>query len=181
MSGERLDPPNPLEKIPAAALLAQPQLLVFHINDNTDDQVLFQAACKKANVPIHWHVAETAERGISYLESLVALSKTQSVRWPDVVILDIVMPGDSGLKVLEFIRAKPELRLMPVVIFTGLPTAARVDEAYSSAPTRFWRSRTTFPTWSNWSLRSTQPGARACGLPCEASKCGEDRKIQQPP
>src|SRR6267378_2886540 len=80
MSGERLDPPNPLEKVPAAALLAQPQLLVFHINDNTDDQVLFQAACKKANVPIHWHVAETAERGISYLESLVALSKTQSVR-----------------------------------------------------------------------------------------------------
>jgi CheY-like chemotaxis protein len=137
MSAERLDPSKPLENVPPAALLARPHLLVFHINDNTDDQVLFQAACKKANVPIHWHVAESAERGISYLESLVALSKSQSVRWPDLVVLDIVMPGDSGLKVLEFIRAKPELRLMPVIIFTGLPTAARVDEAYKLGANSF--------------------------------------------
>ncbi len=137
MASESLDPSKPLENVPPAALLSRPQLLVFHINDNTDDQVLFQAACKKANVPILWHVAESAERGISYLESLVALSKTQSVRWPDLVVLDIVMPGESGLKVLEFIRSKPELRLMPVVIFTGLPTAARVEEAYKLGANSF--------------------------------------------
>jgi DNA-binding response OmpR family regulator len=130
MSRERFDTPKPVENIPPAAFLGKPQLLVFHINDNTDDQVLFQAACKKANVPIQWHVAESATRGISYLQSLLTLSKTQSVRWPDLVILDIVMPGESGLKVLEFIRANAELRLMPVVIFTGMPTAVQVDEAY---------------------------------------------------
>jgi len=130
MSGERIDTSKPLESVPPAAILGRPQLLVFHINDNTDDQVLFQAACKKANVPIQWHVAESAARGISYFESLVTLSKTQSVRWPDLVVLDIVMPAESGLKVLEFIRAKPELRLMPVIIFTGMPTAIQVDEAY---------------------------------------------------
>jgi len=129
MSRERFDTPKPLESVPAA-ILTRPHLLVFHINDNTDDQVLFQAACKKANVPIQWHVAESAARGISYLESLLALSKTQSVRWPDLVVLDIVMPGESGLKVLEFIRSNTELRLMPVVIFTGMPTANQVDEAY---------------------------------------------------
>jgi CheY-like chemotaxis protein len=66
----------------------------------------------------------------SYLESLVTLSRTQSVRWPDLVVLDIVMPGENGLKVLEHIRSRPELRPLPVVIFTGLPTELRMEEAY---------------------------------------------------
>jgi hypothetical protein len=43
----------------------RPTLLVFHINDSTDDQVLFQAACKHAQVPFLWHVADSAEKAIS--------------------------------------------------------------------------------------------------------------------
>ena len=113
-----------------AALPLRPPLLVFHINDNTDDQVLFQAACKEADVPFQWHVAESAERGLSYLSSLLALSQTQSVRWPDLVVLDIVMPGASGLKVLEYIRANPRLSPLPVVILTGHASPA-VQEAAS--------------------------------------------------
>jgi len=129
MSSEDVQPSDPLVSgcLPAA-LPPRPPLLVFHINDNTDDQVLFQAACKEADVPFQWHVAESAERGLSYLSSLLALSQTQSVRWPDLVVLDIVMPGASGLKVLEHIRANPRLSPLPVVILTGHPSPA-VQEA----------------------------------------------------
>jgi CheY-like chemotaxis protein len=59
----------------------------------------------------------------AHLPGLLALSQTQSVRWPDLVVLDIVMPGASGLKVLEFIRATPKLSPLPVVILTGHPSA----------------------------------------------------------
>src|SRR5580765_6491234 len=130
MSSEDVQPPNPLvsESLPASLAL-RPPLLVFHINDSTDDQVLFQAACKEANVPFQWHVAESAERGLSYLSSLLALSKTQSVRWPDLVVLDIVMPHASGLKVLEYIRATPKLSPLPVVILTDHPTPAVQESA----------------------------------------------------
>jgi excisionase family DNA binding protein len=38
---------------------------------------------------------------------------------PDVVFLDIVMPGLSGIDVCEHIRAKPELRGTSVVIVSG--------------------------------------------------------------
>src|SRR5438876_10909810 len=87
----------------------KPTLLVFHINDSTDDQVLFQAACKHAKVPFLWHVADSAEKAISYLKSLVELNRTHSVRWPDIVVLDIAMPGESGFTVLEYMKATPEL------------------------------------------------------------------------
>jgi CheY-like chemotaxis protein len=92
---------------------------VLHVNDSTDDQVLFQAACKEAGVPLIWHVADSAEKGISYLETLIRLSKKHDVRWPDLILLDIMMPGHNGFKVLEYIRSTDELNKLPVVIFTG--------------------------------------------------------------
>jgi len=108
----------------------KPTLLVFHINDSTDDQVLFQTACKHARVPFLWHVADSAEKAISYLKSLVTLNQTHAVRWPDIVVLDIAMPGESGLTVLQYMRDTPELRLLPVVIFSGHPEPKLIDEAY---------------------------------------------------
>ncbi len=102
---------------------------VLHVNDSTDDQVLFQAACKEAGVPLIWHVADSAEKGISYLETLVRLSKKHDVRWPDLILLDIVMPGDNGFKVLEYIRATPELNKLPVVVFTGQESSSFQTQA----------------------------------------------------
>jgi CheY-like chemotaxis protein len=108
----------------------QPTLLVLHINDSTDDQVLFQTACKHARVPFAWHVTDSAEKARSYLQTLLKVDRLHSVRWPDLIVLDIVMPGDSGLKVLEYIRSTPELQRLPVVIFSGHGNPALVDEAY---------------------------------------------------
>src|SRR6476646_7884043 len=93
-------------------------LRVLHVNDSTDDQILFQAACQKANVPFNWHVADSAENGISYLKTLVAQSQAVPVCWPDLIVLDVHMPFTSGFEVLKFIRATPQLKQLPVVIFT---------------------------------------------------------------
>ncbi len=38
---------------------------------------------------------------------------------PDLVILDLMMPGASGLEVLSMIRADPERRGLPVIILTA--------------------------------------------------------------
>jgi CheY-like chemotaxis protein len=127
-----------------SALMARPDLLVFHVNDSTDDQVLFQAACKKARVPFQWHVAESAQRGISYLESLVAMSQEHAVRWPDLVVLDIVMPDATGFKVLEYIRGTARLRPLPVVIFTGCSTPERMKQAYDLGANAFHEKPVSF-------------------------------------
>ena len=128
MSINGTDSPSAQPSAPPAA--QGPTLLVLHINDSTDDQVLFQTACKHAKVPFAWHVTDSAEKAKSYLETLLKVDRLHAVRWPDLIVLDIVMPGESGLKVLEFIRATPELQRLPVVIFTGQGNPALIDEAY---------------------------------------------------
>ena len=105
-------------------------LLVLHINDSTDDQVLFQAAARSAGVPIEWHVAESIERGISYFKSLVALGRDHPVRPVDLVLLDLMFHDGSGLAILKHIRETPELRRLPVVILTGMLDPATLKQAY---------------------------------------------------
>jgi putative two-component system response regulator len=48
-----------------------------------------------------------------------ALARCASFQ-PDLVLLDVLMPDVSGLEVCRQIKAKPETRLTPVVLITGL-------------------------------------------------------------
>jgi CheY-like chemotaxis protein len=130
-----------------APLISRPPLLVFHINDSTDDQVLFQTACNTAQVPFHWHVAESAERGISYLDSLINMNRQQSVRWPDLIILDLVLPGLSGLEVLKHIRKVPELQLLPVIILTAHQEPELRDQAFQFGANAFHSKPPDFAGW----------------------------------
>jgi len=117
--------------------LSKRPLFVLHVDDNADDQLLFQAACQQAKVPIEWQVAESTERAISRLPSLLTLSNTPPVPWPDVVVLDIYMPGERGFKVLEYIRSTPELRPMPVVVLTGVNSNESMTQAYALGANSF--------------------------------------------
>jgi two-component system phosphate regulon response regulator PhoB len=59
----------------------------------------------------------TAEGGTEALEAIAA-------ERPDLVLLDLMLPGFSGYEVLAEVRRRPELVDMPVVVLT-----ARKDEA----------------------------------------------------
>ena len=93
---------NESEGKPSSARKAErPTLLVFHVNDRTDDQVLFQTACKMAKVPFVWHVADSSKKALSYLETLVKINREHPAAWPDLVVLDLHMPGGNGFEVLQ--------------------------------------------------------------------------------
>jgi two-component system phosphate regulon response regulator PhoB len=50
---------------------------------------------------------------------------------PDVVILDIMMPGMSGLRVLELWRADPVTAHLPVILLTAKAQEAAVDRGFA--------------------------------------------------
>ena len=104
-------------------------LVLLHVNDSTSDQVIFQAACRAARVPITWHIADSAAKGINYLRTLLTQSKAHEVCWPDLILLDIVMPVENGFSVLKFVRSTPELQRTPVVVFTGFDRDEWREEA----------------------------------------------------
>ena len=56
-----------------------------------------------------------------------ALSLSESFR-PDLIMLDIILPGKSGFEVLEVMRARPGLKV-PVIIISNLGQTADVERA----------------------------------------------------
>lgn len=71
--------------------------------------------------------ASLSERDYSVVEARdgdESLRLARSVR-PDVIILDMVMPGQSGLDVLEALRRDPALAATPVILCTASHTFDR--------------------------------------------------------
>jgi two-component system chemotaxis response regulator CheY len=48
---------------------------------------------------------------------------------PDLIVLDINMPEVSGIDMLEFLRMRSDLRMIPVVMLSSETTDIQVDEA----------------------------------------------------
>ena len=83
---------------------------ILHVEDDDDDADLMSRALSRTGVNhVLIRVADATE-AITYL--------TNQPR-PDLVLLDLKLPRVNGFDVLAFIRAKPELQGLPVIVFTG--------------------------------------------------------------
>ncbi len=72
-------------------------------------------------------VLETELR-LSGYETITTTSGAEAIeivrtQKPDIVLLDVVMPGVTGLEVLQHVR---EFSQVPVIIFTGHPTVIKL-------------------------------------------------------
>jgi CheY-like chemotaxis protein len=53
---------------------------------------------------------------------------------PDLLCLDLVMPGQTGLTLYREIRSSPQLKDLPVLIVTGLSPAGEIASLLSGLP-----------------------------------------------
>ena len=79
--------------------------------------------------------AEMARRALEghhqievFHDSSTALEQLTSRQPPDVLILDWVMPGLSGIDVCEFVRKRPETHQLPVLLLTTNQQTAQIVE-----------------------------------------------------
>lgn len=84
---------------------------ILLVDDSPADVRLTIEALKEAKVSNKIHVAEDGESALEFL-------RTPGRRRPDLIFLDLNLPGIDGREVLEEIKSDPELAIIPVVILT---------------------------------------------------------------
>lgn len=93
------------------------------IEDDPDHAALICAAIGQARA---WCEIQHAASGEAALE---ILSQQKGAK-PDVLLLDVNLPGIGGLQVLEKIKADPRFETLPVVMLTTSNTEADLQTAY---------------------------------------------------
>jgi CheY-like chemotaxis protein len=97
------------------------------IEDNPTDVMIMQEALSSASVHIHLHVAADGVAGLEYLRRTGA--HTDAAR-PDLILLDLNMPGKDGHEILAEIKTDDDLRSIPVVAMTTSQADDDVARAY---------------------------------------------------
>jgi len=96
------------------------------IEDNPADAHLFEVAIREADAGCAVAVARNGEAAIASLTG----SARQDARLPELIVLDLNLPGKSGFEVLEDLKRNPRLRRIPVIIFSSSSHAGDVRRAY---------------------------------------------------
>jgi DNA-binding response OmpR family regulator len=73
---------------------------------------------------------ETAPDGAAALVAVEAAA-------PDIVLLDLDVPGAGGLDVVRRLRADPRHRFLPVIVVTGREDLPAVEQAFAAGATSF--------------------------------------------
>lgn len=97
---------------------------VLVIDDDRDSSEVVVRYLRKAG-----HAARSAADGREALRALVAAV-------PDVIVLDLLMPGMDGVTLLEVVRSYLRWTFVPVVILTACPEDPRLQSLASLGVTR---------------------------------------------
>ena len=57
---------------------------------------------------------------------------------PDLVITDLMMPGQSGIDLVKEIRAMTRTRELPVIVYSAVSEHRYVEQAMSAGATDYW-------------------------------------------
>ena len=65
---------------------------------------------------------------------------------PDGMLVDLMMPGMSGMELVKRIRAMPQFQRVPVICYTNAFVSKLIDEAKAAGATHVFDKSTMTPT-----------------------------------
>lgn len=109
-------------------MCTDPADLILLVDDNVDDVDLTVRALRKSNSARRIAVARDGVEALHFLFGTGAFAARDASDLPTVVLVDLTLPGLSGLELIRRIRADRRTASVPVVIFTGsTDERARLD------------------------------------------------------
>lgn len=71
--------------------------------------------------------ADNSAQALSYLDKTT----------PDVIVLDIMMPGMNGIDLCRRIRKRPDTKNTPIIVFSALGDDSTIASAYAAGANRY--------------------------------------------
>jgi CheY-like chemotaxis protein len=107
------------------------------VEDDENDITLIRRAFAQANVLNPLMVLKNAEEANAYFLGLGPYKNRSEFPLPSLVLLDLKLPGMSGLEFLKWLREQPEFGRTRVVVLTASNLTKDVNTAYQLGANSF--------------------------------------------
>jgi CheY-like chemotaxis protein len=151
---------------------------ILLVEDNHGDVRMVERAFEQRDIPCELTVVQTGDEA---LDVLYRRGEFADASRPDLVLLDLNLPGTSGLSVLETVKSDETLKRVPVVVLTSAQSGTDLNRVYDEHanacltkpvdPTEFADSIDSFVEF--WAATATLPDRNDDSLPRDGrSKTG---------
>jgi CheY-like chemotaxis protein len=106
------------------------RITILHVDDDQNDLVLFQHACRKTGMTAHVQTARDGDEAVAYLQGSDEFADRAKHPLPNLMLLDLKMPRLSGFDVLAWVRGQSSLRRLPVIVLSSSKHSVDVERAY---------------------------------------------------
>lgn len=99
--------------------MTAPSARIMLIDDDPLDAELAMTGFREIGSPHCIHHIGSGQAAINYLTGTGEYADRGEFPIPDLIMLDLKMPGIDGFAVLQNLKSRPELRRLPVIIFSN--------------------------------------------------------------
>ena len=107
---------------------------ILLVEDNSNHVLLLRRVLEESRMRTTIHVTESGEEALRFLHRE---SPYEQARRPQLILLDLYLPGLEGLAVLKTLNQDPALRAIPVIILTTSAIPEDVVAAYDEGARAF--------------------------------------------
>lgn len=126
--------------------MAEPSVFLL-VEDNENDIVLIRRAFSQAQLVNPLVVVRNGEEAMAYFMGIGAYKNRSEFPLPSLVLLDLKLPGMSGIDFLKWLREQAGVRTTRVVVLTSSNLTKDVNEAYQAGANSFLVKPTDFETF----------------------------------
>lgn len=102
---------------------------ILLVEDEENDVMFMQMALEKVGLTAAFQVAEDGEEAIDYLSGNGEFADRTRFPLPALVFLDLKLPKVMGMDVLKWIRDRPDLDTMVVIVLTSSQQRSDIQKA----------------------------------------------------
>ncbi len=106
---------------------------VLYIDDNADDLLLLQQAIQVAAVhEMRVQCLPSLAQAMTYLNGGGEFSNRAQYPMPDIILLDFEIGAQTGPDLLQWMRTRQDLNLIPTTVFSGSDSAEPIARSYEA-------------------------------------------------
>ncbi len=101
---------------------------ILLVEDRRSHQDLVLEAFEENNIPHQVHIVGNGEEALDFLQRRQNYANAPR---PDLIVLDLNLPKMDGRELLGILKQHPDLKTIPVVVFSSSSAASDVLGSYS--------------------------------------------------